>query len=240
MYIARMNKKGNIKVGSGIWTWNKLAGAGYIAGCKGTCGEHCQGCYNPNDPASSSCYVFKSYVRYNWEESTIVKGHIRNTKIMRENKPKAFADIATQIDKAHNKPHAIRIHSSGEFEDANELIGWIILARAYDSIPFYVYTKAYSIVDEVLSKYILPENLFINISIWHDIGTECFNKWKHLPNVRAFVYMDGYEYDFKPDCMCPAYKKTENGKTKLVHDLPCEKCGICFNTKAQICGCFDH
>ena len=42
-YIARMTKNGNIKIGQTMWSWNKLAGSGEIAGCKGTCGKHCNG-----------------------------------------------------------------------------------------------------------------------------------------------------------------------------------------------------
>lgn len=48
-YEAKFNKNGNIKVGK-IWTWNKLAGSGVIAGCKGTCGKHCTGCYKADNP----------------------------------------------------------------------------------------------------------------------------------------------------------------------------------------------
>ena len=82
-YQARFVKNGNIKVGRSMWTFNKLAGSGEIAGCQGTCGKHCMGCYNHEDPKKSPCYVFKSYVVYGWDHGTVVQGHIRNTNIMR-------------------------------------------------------------------------------------------------------------------------------------------------------------
>lgn len=240
-YTAKFVKNGNIKIGDTMWSWNKLAGNGVIAGCKGTCGEHCQGCYNKENPKKSSCYVFKSYVQYGWDNGTPVKAHIRNTKIMRENIGKAFEDIRLQLQRAKKKPSAVRIHASGELENVQELRMWLETASMYPNIPFYIYTKAFNIVDEVLSAYKyadIPNNFFINISVWHDNGIEIYDKWKHLDNVRAFVYDDGYDYSnkIKINCYCPAYDK--NGK--LSHELTCDKCKICFQEKAKVCGCYSH
>lgn len=240
-YIARMVKNGNIKIGNTMWSWNKLAGSGVIAGCKGTCGEHCNGCYNAEDPRKSPCYVFKSYNIYGWDRSSVVKGHVRNTNIMREDIDRAFDDIRLQLKRAKKKPSAVRIHASGELETTQELQKWIETASMFPSIPFYVYTKAYEILDEVLSgldKDPIPENFFVNVSIWHENGIDTYNKWKHLDCVRAFVYDDGYDYSgkIKIDCYCPAYDKSG----KLHHDLTCDKCKICFQGKAKVCGCYNH
>ena len=38
------------------------------------------------------------------------------------------------------------------------------------------------------------------------------------------------------DCGNPNYDK--NGK--LSHELTCDKCKICFQKKAKVCGCYDH
>ena len=240
-YTAKFVKNGNIKIGDTMWSWNKLAGNGIIGGCKGTCGKHCQGCYDSDNPKKSPCYVFKSYVQYGWDDGTVVKAHIRNTNIIRENIEKAFEDIRLQLQRAKKKPSAVRIHASGELENSNELEMWIETARMYPDIPFYIYTKAYNIVDMVLSAYQkdnIPSNFFINISVWHDNGIETYDKWKHLDNVRAFVYDDGYDYNqkIKINCYCPAYDK--NGK--LSHELTCDKCKICFQKKAKVCGCYSH
>lgn len=238
-YIARMTKNGNIKIGQSMWSWNKLAGSGIIAGCKGTCGKHCAGCYNAEDPRHSSCYVFKSYNIYGWDKSSVVKGHIRNTNIMRNDPDKAFEEIRLQLQRAREKPSAVRIHASGEIETAEELKGWIETARMFQDIPFYIYTKAYEILNMVLSEVeLLPDNFFINISVWHEEGVEIYNKWKHLGTVRAFVYDDGYDYGdrLEYNCHCPAYDK--NGK--LSHDLTCDKCKICFQKKAKVCACYSH
>lgn len=240
-YDAKFVKKGNIKVGD-MWTFNKLAGNGVIGGCKGTCGEHCQGCYNKDNPKKSPCYVFKSYVQYKWEEGTPVKAHIRNTNAIRNNINKAFEDLNFQLKRARKKPIAVRIHTSGEIETAKELSKWIETAINNPDTPFYVYTKAYEILDEVLSNRKnneIPKNLFINISIWHEHGIEAYNKWKHLNTIRAFVY-DDKTYDYSKDLnikfYCPAYTK----EGKLKHDLTCDKCTVCFSTRNKICGCYSH
>lgn len=240
-YIARMVKNGNIKIGQTMWSWNKLAGNGVIAGCKGTCGEHCAGCYNAENPRKSPCYVFKSYNLYGWDKSSVVAGHVRNTNIMRNDIDHAFNDIQLQLKRAKKKPSAVRIHASGELESAQELRKWIETARMFPETPFYVYTKAYEILDEVLTEIntdMIPDNFFINISVWHDNGIFTYYKWKHLDCIRAFVYDDGYDYSdkIKIDCYCPAYD--QNGK--LHHDLTCDKCKICFQKKAKVCGCYDH
>ena len=240
-YQAKFVKKGNIKVGATAWTFNKLAGSGIIAGCKGTCGEHCQGCYSVENPKKSPCYVFKSYVQYGWDSGTVVKAHIRNTNIIRGNIEKAFEDIRTQIKKAKKKPTMIRVHASGELESAQELSMWLKTANMYPDIPFYIYTKAFKEVNNVLSKLKsedVPKNFFINISVWHNSGIKTYNKWKHLENIRAFVYDDGYDYSKKLDIKfyCPAYNKAG----KLNHDLTCDKCKVCFTTKNKICGCYSH
>ena len=240
-YVARMVKNGNIKLGQTMWTWNKLAGNGTIAGCKGTCGQHCNGCYNAENPRKSPCYVFKSYNIYGWDHSSVVRGHVRNTNVMRNDINHAFSDIRLQLARAKKRPSAVRIHASGELESAQELREWIKTAEMFPEIPFYVYTKAYEILDEVLSEMsndTMPSNMFINVSIWHENGIDTYNKWKHLDCVRAFVYDDGYDYGdkLKIDCYCPAYDK--NGK--LHHDLTCDKCKICFQSKAKACGCYNH
>lgn len=239
-YVVRFNKNGNTKVGGSIWTFNKLAGRGILAGCRGTCGQYCSGCYNVDNPRKSPCYVFKSYVQWGWENSTVVKAHVRNTNAMREQELRSFLDLQAQIKRAKNKPSVIRLHSSGELETVSELHGWIKTALMFPSVKFYIYTKNYDVVNECFSGLNLnniPTNFFINVSVWHDKGIECYNKWKHIPTIRAFVYCDKeWKYPFAMDVMCPAYSK----EGKLSHDIPCEKCGLCFSSHHKICGCWSH
>ena len=160
---------------------------------------------------------------------------------MRSDIGKAFNDIRLQLSRARRKPSAVRIHASGEIETTQELREWLTTAIMTPGIPFYIYTKAYEVLDGVLSSMdtrLIPKNFFINVSIWHEDGIAIYNKWKHLDCIRAFVYDDGYDYSrlLKIDCYCPAYDK--NGK--LSHDLTCDKCKICFQKKAKVCGCYSH
>jgi len=227
---------GNVKVGK-MLTFNKLAGNTKWNGCTGTCGEHCGGCYNPENPKESDCYVIKSYIQY---KDAVIGPHVDNTIAMREHMSEAFDDLDRKLSRKRVIV-PVRIHSSGEFETTGEIEGWINLARKHPDTPFYVYTKAYDLVDKVLTKDSkLPKNFFINYSIWHEHGIKEYNKWKKLDNVRAFVYDDG-KYNYKQaglniNCRCPAY----NEKGKLDHNYTCDKCKICYQKKAKVCSCSSH
>lgn len=238
-YIVNFIKNGNIKIGK-LWSFNKLAGAGVIGGCLGTCGKYCTGCYNAENPKKSPCYVFGSYVRYGFEKSTVVQSHIKNTVAIRENIDKAFNDLYLQIKRARNKPQAVRIHSSGEICEVKELYLWADLASKFPEIPFYVYTKAFDIVDLYFQKgFALPSNFYLNISIWHEVGIDCYNRWKDKRNVRAFVYDDGFDYSkygLDVKYHCPAY----NAKGKMDHRFTCDKCKVCFSKRNAVCACYDH
>ena len=240
---------GNIKVGD-MLTWNKLAGNGYINGCKGSCGEYCKGCYNPDDPYGSPCYVFKSYRQY---KDDVINPHIVNTRAIRTHLRETMEHLDGILSRKR-KVKPIRIHASGEIESTEELMEWMRLSKKHEVWPFYIYTKAEDYVDEALTKMAkegYPTNFFINISIWHENGIALYNKWKHLPFVRAYAYDDGYDYEahgLKLDGYCPAYRKEtktlKSGKTVtkvvLKHDLTCDKCKLCFGEKAKVLGCLSH
>jgi len=233
---------GNVKVGD-MLTFNKLAGNVVLHGCMGSCGKHCTGCWNPEHWQESDCYVAKSYVQYG---NMVIDSHIVNTEAMRKDPWKACEELNNQL-KRKRTLKTVRQHSSGELETVEELKAWMWLASQNPERPFYVYTKAYEIVDKVLSTTEaknLPKNYYINISVWHEHGIDCYNKWKHIPTVRAFAYDDG-QYDYaknglKISAYCPAYKKNEKGKVKLSHDLTCDKCKLCFQAKAKVVGCLSH
>jgi len=245
---------GNIKVGN-MLTWNKLAGAGYLLGVLGSCGEFCKGgCYDCKNPMKSPCYVFKSYAQYG---ASVIDSHTINTLWMRYKMAQTFTILNKQLKKM-KKSKPIRIHASGEFESAEEVKGWFRLAELNPSFPFYVYTKAYKYVDEAMEDWMklhgknIPDNFYINVSIWHESGVEFYHKWEHVDNIKAFVYNDGYDYAGKLEmkCNCPAYKKEtkvdKKGNVKervvLKHDLTCDRCKLCFinNKGAKVISCLDH
>lgn len=223
--FARFNKNGNTKIGR-IWSFSTLMGDelirinyhGFTADVMGTCGKHCTGC-------KKSCYVKHSY-RY----PSVKYGHALNTIAIRDDIEKACTDLSNQIKRAKNKPNAVRIHVSGEFETQAEFDMWNKLAMSYPDVTFYVYSKAYDIMNDYFTNNTPASNFVINVSIWHDYGIMFFLKWCHLKNVRAFVYDDGYDYrkwGIYSDSRCPAYDK--NGKT--VNGVTCEKCGLCMNRR---------
>lgn len=238
MYQAKFIKDGNIKVGK-MWIWNTLKGnelihinfRGKTLDCVGTCGKLCEEC-----GCSSACYVNASY-RY----PSVKYGHARNTIAMRESYSDTLQDLYTQLDKARNKPAFVRIHASGEFEDSREIDVFNSLAKAFPNVTFYTYSKNFPMWDQWLTNNELSSNFVLNVSVWHEFGIEFFNKWKHLPNVRAFVYDDGFDYSsagLNLTCHCPAYK--QDGK--LIHDLTCDKCGLCMlrGDKCKVVGCYAH
>ena len=231
-------KGGNIKLGN-MWVFSKLYGKHifyvreYDIEIQGTCCGCCDGC-------EPYCYVQKSY-RY----GSVIKGHAVRTVAMRSRINELFDRLDKQITRARKKPDFIRIDQSGEIETREELINWIELARKHPEVgAFYLYTKRYKILEEVLNEYgneNIPKNVTTLISIWHKEGIAAFKKLQHFDCVKAFVYMDGFDYEAEGihvRTMCKAYDK--NGK--LNHDITCDKCRKCFDRldSHKIIGCDAH
>lgn len=229
-------KGNNIKLGNGIWSFSKLAGNDYFEfeglKVKGSCNGYCLGC-------KKACYVFKSY-RY----SSVIKSHLMNTLSMRYFKETLFNKLSKQIANARKKPIALRIHQSGELETKEEFKGWCMLAAKHPNETFYIYTKAYDIVIPALLNREVPSNLIVNISIWHKKGIKEYLLVKHLPNVKAFVYIDKKwniekyaKHGIIINSMCMAYMGG-----KLNHDITCDLCKKCFdNVNGHKCnGCNEH
>jgi hypothetical protein len=224
---ARFQKIGNAKIGR-MWNFSTLMGDESVridfgslhTDVVGTCGKYCEGC-------KKDCYVRASY-RY----PSVKFGHARNTLALREDVKAVFNDLDGELRRARKKPEFVRIHVSGEFETWHELNMWNVLALLHPDVTFYVYSKAYDIIGGYLQRGNINPNLIINVSIWHDFGIEFFNHWKHLPNVRAFVYDDGFNYGaagIVGDSRCPAYDK--DGKT--VDGVTCDKCQLCAGKRGK-------
>lgn len=231
---AKWNKSGNIKIG-GIWSWSTLMGNDEIMIDKygfavtGTCGGHCLGC-------KEKCYVRKSY-RY----PSVKLGHARNTLALRINPDQAADQLISQIKRAKKQPAGCRFNQSGEIENIDQAMAFIKIAKACPDKFFYIYTKAYDVIVPLLLDGAVPENMTVLISIWHEYGIEAYNLVKHLNNVKAFVYDDGFNYSafgLTITTWCHAYDI--NGK--MDHDITCDKCRKCFNrnNSAKVIGCYDH
>lgn len=224
---ARFIKHGNIKLGN-MWTFSTLFGNDTykteFGNVSGTCGKYCEGC-------KSACYVRKSY-RY----PSVVKSHAINTLALINDVREAEKALTEQIKRAKKKPSVIRIHQSGEMLNRYEVAMWLNIAKEFPQITFYTYTKAFDIVEPFIND--LPNNFYINISVWHELGIKEYEALKKHPNIKAFAYMDGYDYKahgLAIETTCKAY---EGGK--LNHAITCDKCKKCFGDAFKIIGCESH
>ena len=220
-------KSGNTKLGKAMWTFSKTysdqaffikAFNGYVTG---SCIGKCDGC-------RESCYVKSSY-RY----GSVMLGHAINTCGIRYYMDQVYTDLRNQLLRAKNKPSQVRIDQSGELMSTAEFINiWCALASEFPNVKFYVYTKAYDIVIPALLAGLVPENLVVLISVWHEYGIREFFTVAHLSNVKAFVYDDhtfNYAaYGIVKQTECKAYD--QNGK--MDHNITCERCQKCFNNLA--------
>lgn len=224
---ARFQKVGNAKIGH-MWNFSTLMGDEPVRidfgsmhmDVVGTCGSHCAGC-------KKDCYVRASY-RY----PSVKYGHARNTVALRTDIGKVARDLNGELERARKKPEFVRVHVSGEFESTEELAMWDCLAMLHPDVTFYVYSKAYDIMGDYFKSKKPSANLIINVSIWHEYGILFYRQWEHLPNVRAFVYDDGYDYrkwGIYSDSRCPAYDK--DGKT--VEGVTCDKCKLCAGKRGK-------
>ena len=250
----------NIKLGE-MGSWAMLFGScnWYIpeldVTVKGTCGEYCHGCFNPENPKCSACYVAKSYVKYTNrnEDGTIVniltnactvkKGHAYRTIAMTMFRKDLLLSLDKQLTKAKKNFEVVRINESGELTCYEDLELWCELSKRHPETTFYLYTKNYKAVRKALINGVVPSNLFINISIWHENGIEEYLEMKDHSQIRAFCLVDNewtkakyYSKGVEITSMCGAYD--ENGK--MTHTVTCDKCRKCFSCNNKCVGCNEH
>lgn len=250
----------NIKLGN-MGSWAMLFGScdWYIpeldVTVKGTCGEHCQGCFNPENPKCSPCYVAKSYVMHtNRNEDgtvgdiqknacTVKLGHAYRTIAMTMFRKDLLLSLDKQLTNAKKKFGVVRINESGELTCYEDLELWCELGKRHPETIFYLYTKNYRAVRKALINGVVPSNLFINISIWHQLGIDAYLEMKDHPQIRAFVLVDDewtkekyYRHGIEITSMCAAYD--ENGK--MNYAVTCDKCKKCFSNCNKCVGCYEH
>ena len=250
----------NIKLGN-MGSWAMLFGncEWYIpeldVTLKGTCGQYCRGCFNPDNPKCSACYVAKSYVIHtNRNEDgsvgdiqknkcTVKLGHAYRTIAMTMFRKDLLLSLDKQLTNMRKKLETVRINESGEFTCYEDLALWCELSRRHPETVFYVYTKNYKAVRKALINGIVPSNLFINISIWHQLGISDYLEMKDHPQIRAFVLVDDewtkekyYSKGIEITSMCMAYN--EDGK--MNHAVTCDKCKKCFSNNSRCTGCYEH
>lgn len=259
--IKEGTKKDNIKLGN-MGSWAMLFG-----NCewripelnnvcvKGTCGGNCKGCFNPEDPRKSECYVVKSYLKYTnrnedgtvgdilKNECSVKLGHAYRTIAMTMFRDELLEALDKKLTNKKKKLQIVRINESGELTCYEDLELWCELARRHPETIFYVYTKNYKVIQKAIDEDIIPDNIFINISVWHESGIEEYNNMKDHPQIRAFCLVDEeYTKDVYASkglnitSMCGAYDE----KGKMNHAVTCDKCKKCFSKNNKCVGCFEH
>lgn len=258
--IKRGTQADNIKLGD-MSSWAMLFGncEWYIPElditCKGTCGEHCKGCFDPKNPRKSPCYVAKSYMKYTKRDDdgmvgdiqtnacSVKLGHAYKTVAMTMFREDLLLSLDKQLTKAKRKHSVVRINESGELTCYEDLALWCELARRHPETIFYLYTKNYDAVEVAVINNIITNNMFINISIWHESGINEYLRLQHHPRIRAFVLIDDVwnkeKYASKGldiTSMCGAY----DSKGKMNHEVTCARCKKCFSSNNKCTGCNEH
>lgn len=195
---------------------------GSTAGNKngGTCLFDCDGCY-----AQTGNFNFP-HVR---------AGLAKMTDGYRNHLTKVFEDFQDQINRARNPITMIRINYSGDFVSVQHLMFWVNLALNNPSIKMYMYTKRYDFVRMMFDAIgELPDNLYLNISVWGKLGIKEWDEFKHHKNVNCFVVdLDKSVklVDYDPQVSykrCPSY---DIDGDNLHH--PCDECGLCFGKQGD-------
>lgn len=250
----------NIKLGT-MGSWAELFGNcdWYIpeldVTVRGTCGEHCQGCFNPANPKASECYVTKSYIMYTnrkkdgsvgdilTDPCSVKKGHAYRTIAMTMFRKDLLLSLDKQLTNKKKKFEVVRINESGELTCYEDLALWCELARRHTETTFYLYTKNYKAVRKALINGVVPTNLFINISIWHQLGISAYLEMKDNPQIRAFCLVDDewtvekyWSKGIEITSMCAAYDECG----KMNHAVTCDKCKKCFSNANRCVGCYEH
>lgn len=258
--IKKGTQTDNIKLGN-MGSWAMLFGNcnWYIPELDitipGTCGEHCKGCFNPDNPRCSECYVAKSYVRKTQRNEdgsigdilknkcTVKLGHAYRTIAMTMFRKELLLSLDSQLTNMKKKLETVRINESGELTCYEDLELWCELGKRHPETIFYLYTKNYKVVLKAIIKGIIPSNLFINISIWHENGIEDYLLMSEHPQIRAFVLVDEEwtkdRYASKGiiiDSMCGAYDE----KGRMNHNVTCDICKKCFSCNSRCTGCYEH
>lgn len=207
---------GNTKVGKGIYCINLLSGdeplrkknGQLLINISGTCGGCCDVCKN-------DCYAIRQQIFRSTEENLISWGE--NTILAKEYIDLFFKQIQDKINRSLMA--YIRFHAFGEIPSYEYLEKMVKLAEDNPKITFYTYSKRYEWIENIMKEKTLPENLIINISIWH----KNYNNPYNLPE---FIYDDQTEEYLKDIFHCPAVDKEG-------HDtgVTCASCKRCFTVK---------
>lgn len=213
--VEKLNiQQGNSKLGRRIHTVNTLAGdrpiikkdGTILTDITGTCGGLCEGCID-------KCYAMNYTKRHH---NTVIPSYIPNTLLAKHNVKSMFEQLEEYIDR--KKVKILRYHSSGEIPSYSYLIAMIELANKKPEVQFYCYTKQFEYLEKAFLEVGIPQNLHINVSIWH-------GNYDNKYGFQEFIYDDGSDPEIANLYHCPSVDKNGN-KT----GVKCQDCGMCFNS----------
>lgn len=217
---------GNQKVGKWIYCINLLSGdepltlsnGMQLTNISGTCEGCCEHCKN-------NCYAIRNQKFRSGKRNLI--SWSENTILAKQYPDHFFNDIQLFLNRS--MVSAIRFHSFGEIPSFEYLLKMIELANNNPFVRFYTYTKRYEWLEQVLKEQDLPQNLVINVSIWH-------NNYNNYYNLPEFIYDDHTDPSLENIPHCPAVDKNwhETGVT-------CSSCKRClFAIKGQKTAVYEH
>ena len=155
-WIRPVLKKGNQKLGKGIYTFSTLAGTTLyhtsLEACcdiKGTCACDCPGCY-----AKTGRYVFQN----------VIDSNARNTFLAMTDLVFLKHAILAQIEADHIT--LVRIHAAGDFVSIEYVDMWIDICIETPNVIYWTYTK----VDFALHAFDNVSNCNVVNSIIDGIG----------------------------------------------------------------------
>lgn len=218
---------GNMKLGK-LVSISTLPGSDdwLVPGIPGTCHEYGKICEHSGCYACKSCKLYPS-VRWAYAKNTLLK----------RTNPKLFWDLLARYI-GLVKPSEVRINTSGEFEDINDILEWNKMAKSFPYTKFYSYTKNYEAVINFKNKgYKYYHNFIIHLSGWkNDKKVQEVSNYTGLP---IFYYVDHNDpqevekYKQMGLPFCPGIDKNGNHT-----GVTCDNCPLCKGN--YTCACFSH
>lgn len=214
--------KGNQKMGN-IPQFNTLPGnvplrkkdGTLLCNIHGTCSKYCKHC-------SKDCYAIRSAI---YHHNSIISAWGRNTVLLRNDPHKVHLAINEYCRK--NVVKYFRFHSSGELESYKQLLMYIEICKDNPDVTFYIYTKAFDILQEYFNMLdatggSMPDNFIINLSEWHGNLVDLLYK-KFFRDCNVFAFDDGEAGPLVESYVhCPAVN--EKGFETGVTCAQCRRC----------------
>ena len=254
-----ISKTGNSKLGKNIWAFASLPGNSehlltlkdgtLLTNIPGTCSKYCEGCAK-----DGCCYAWRDAKLHS---NVNIKAWGENTLLLRAGL--VFTQLDHMIEEQNTNPRkksvsTLRINTSGEIENLQELEEWNNLAKKHPEVTMYLYTKNFDALGQFYDKYIDTEdNHVVNVSAWHGVERDFVEKYPQaIHHYNIFEYDDSNKKDndlspeeierlsHLPHC----YAVTKEGKHRILPDgtdATCSKCKLnCYSKTCHHTAVYAH